>query len=216
MTNACRALSCVLVCICCAASGCTYIGAAAAVMPPPTVEAQYTAFGGQTIGVMVWADRSIRVDWPNIQIDLANSIQNKLAAHTSKGGALEGARFPTSPRSMVDFQQDHPEVEFAPIESTAPKLGVTRLIYVEIEDFATRTDIAGKLFLGQIKATLKVVEVADRKGVVAYEERDINATFPPKTRPEGTIRGSDTIMYSGVLEMLAMQIQDRFIPHEME
>ncbi|MCS7034116.1 MAG: hypothetical protein NZ561_08985 [Phycisphaerae bacterium] len=196
-------------------AGCILVGAAAATMPPPTIEAQYSNLAGQTVAVMVWADRDIRVDWPSLQLDLATAIQNRLMQHTAKGKALAGARFVYSPQSMDDYQQDHPEAEFAPIESTAVRLGVSRLIYVEVEDFSTRTDVAGEMFLGRISATLKVVEVDGGRGSVAFEQRDLTCTFPPRAPKEGTLRGSDALMYRGVLQVLAERIQNQFVPHEM-
>ena len=32
----------------------------------------------QSTGVMICADRGLRIDWPTIQLDLANTVQKKL------------------------------------------------------------------------------------------------------------------------------------------
>lgn len=196
------------------ATGCTYLGAAAAVMPPPTVQPQYTRFAGESIAVIVWADRGIRTDWPTIQLDLSNALMGKLKAETGKKKTLEGATFPLSAQSIARFQEDHPESEFAPIEQTAVKLGVSRLIYVEVDELATRSDTSNELFRGTARGSVKVVEVINGVAAIAYEERDINVAFPPRGPKEGELRGNDYQMYLGVIDALAYRIQNRFVPYE--
>ena len=198
------------------AGGCTYLGAAAAVLPPPQVQPQYTRFAGESIAVVVWADRGVRTDWPTIQLDLSNALMSKLRSETAKKKTLEGATFPLSAQSIARFQEDHPETEFAPIEQTAVKLGVSRLIYIEVDSFGTRSDTSNELFKGSAKGSVKVVEVANAVPTVAYEERDIIVAFPIKGLKEGELRGSDYQMYLGTIDTLAYRIQNRFVPYEEE
>jgi len=197
-------------------AGCAAVGFVAHALPPPVVEAQYTGLAGQRIAVMVWADRAIRIDWPNLGLDTTGAIQNKLISAGGKKMPLEGASFPWSPASVARYQEEHPESEFDPIEKTAAKLGVSRVVYVEIEQFATRTEATTEMFRGTATASVKVVEVAGETGHVAYEESNIQVSFPPKVGPEGTFRGNDNLMYRGTIEVLAQRISDRFIPHQDE
>ena len=48
--------------------GCAILGVAASAMPPPTIQPRYTGLAGQKVGVMVWTDPGIRIDWPTLQI----------------------------------------------------------------------------------------------------------------------------------------------------
>src|SRR5256885_8652398 len=126
-------------------AGCAALGVAAYKLEPPeTIRPKYANLVNQSVGVMVWADRGIRIDWPTLRLDLANAIQQKLKEQTldekgkPKAKTLLGVTYPVQPASIVRYQEDHPEVEAMPITDFAPKLGVGRLIYVELEDFATR------------------------------------------------------------------------------
>jgi hypothetical protein len=206
-----------LLLLCAVAGGCNVIGVAAQAMPPPTVEAQYTGLTGKRVAVLVWADRGIRIDWPSLQLDLAGAVQRKLSASTAKKGAIEGATFPYSPASVARYQEDHPESEFEPIEVTAAKIGVDRLIYVEVEQFATRSDTSDELFRGKATASIKAIEVGpDGKGRIVYEESDVVVFFPTTGPKEGTIRGSDYAMYAGTIDTLAKRVADRFVPYQEE
>lgn len=214
-------------------SGCTLLGAGAQMLPPATVQAQYKGFAGQTVGVMVWADRGMRIEWEFLQLDLANSIQSKLLDVAqpknlnkdrdpkkpikARVKEFQGTTFPVAPRSIIRYQQDNPEIEGKPIAQVAPALGVSRLIYVEIEEFSTRPDGGVELYRGDAKVTLRVVEVnPDGTAKVAYEENEVTATFPPKTPKEGRPNIGDRRVYVGLIDELANQINTRFVPHEQE
>jgi hypothetical protein len=196
-------------------SGCTAIGVAAyKLSPPPTIHPKYTGLAGQSIGVMVWADRGIRIDWPNLQLDLANSVQGKLAE--SKAKTVAKSTFPVSPASIVRYQKDHPQIEGLHVTEVAPQLGVTRLIYVEMDDFATRSDMAVDLFRGHAKATVRLIEVENGKGKAVYENHEVAVFFPPKGAREGTPNSSDAKIYLGTTDALGTEIAHLFIPYQVE
>ena len=56
---------------------------------------------------------------------------------------------------MARFQQDHPGVESLPIAELAKEVGVERLIYIEISQFQTRSDLSPDLYRGIVVASLK-------------------------------------------------------------
>ena len=201
-------------------TGCTILGFAASKLPPPTVPARYV-LADQSVAVMVWADRGIVLDWSSrIQRDLARSVQAKLqeSAETGKVKELRGATFPVKPESILKFQQDHPEIEDAPVTEIAGKFGVSRLIYVELEDFSTRPDGGVELFRGNGEATLKVIEIdpATKQAKIAFEENSVIAHFPPQSPPEGVPSIGDYRTYLGTVDALGTEIAKRFIPHPEE
>src|SRR3954469_17051319 len=88
-------------------SGCTVLGVAAyKLKPPETIKPKYTNLVNQSVGIMVWADRGIRIDWPALQIDVANGIDRRLkeTPKDSKGipkaKTLIGVTFPVQPASI--------------------------------------------------------------------------------------------------------------------
>ena len=196
-------------------SGCSIFGVAAQALPPTTIKPVYEGLRGQTVGVMVWVDRGLRMDYPPLQIDLANATQLKLMK--SKAKQLKDTTFPVKPASIVKYQQDYPEIEAESITEVAPRLGVSRLIYIEVEDFATRPDGGVELFRGDANVTLRVVEVSpDGKAKVAYEENEVRATFPPKSPKEGRPTIGDRRIYIGLIDALGEAVKKRLVPHSEE
>ena len=202
------------------ACGCNVVGAVAAKTLPNDVPPKYVGMQNQTVAVMVWADRAVRVDWNRIQLDAAAVIQSELQGRAASGGnaakELAGIQFPLQPAQIARFQKDRPSLETAPVTEFAPELPVTRLVYVELEHFSTRSDIAPQMYRGTAVATLKVVEIdpATHEARVAYEESGIRAGFPHQGREEGEIAGNDQVFYVETLRALAPEIVNRFVTHE--
>jgi hypothetical protein len=197
-------------------SGCNIIAGAAQVLPPPTITPKYEKLAGQQIAVMVWADRGIRTDFPSLSLNLTSTIQNGLKQNT-KEKVLDKAQFPYSPESIVRFQTDHPELETEPIVNVAPHMGVvTRLIYIEVEDFSTQSRMATNLVRGEMTATLRVVEIKDGKAKVAFEENNVHAVFPKKSPEEGVVNMEPMVAYRGVIGEFTTEVLHRFVPYESE
>ncbi|WP_428939848.1 hypothetical protein [Fontivita pretiosa] len=198
------------------AGGCAALAVAARAVPQRR-PAVYKGLAGQSVGVMVWADRALRMDWDRLPVDLATLIQAQLQkAQQNKADELKGTTFPVAAASIARYQRDHPEIETIPITEVAPKLGVSRLIYVEIEKFSTRSESSLQLFRGSATATLRVIEVANGQGKEVYTENNVSVVFPPKSPPESVLNANDVLMYRGTLARLAEEIVWRFVTTEVE
>lgn len=197
-------------------SGCSLLGALAyKVAPEPTIAAQYTGLRGQSIAVMVWAPEGTLIDFPEVRLDVAGSLQKKLEqAAAAKTKEVAGVSFPTPAASIVRLQENEPELEAVPLVEVAPRLNVSRVIYVEIEMLQTRSDASVELYRGSASATVKVVKVAGGKGTIVFEESGVSAVFPPNAREEGMFEGSDSMMYAGAVSELTSEIAKRFVPHK--
>jgi hypothetical protein len=198
-------------------SGCNVFGVIAQAMPPDTIKPQYFGLAGQSVGVMVWTDRGVSVDFPDLSLDLANSIQHKLilAAGQKDEKELKGSTFPVTPASIARYQQNHTDLDISNIADIAPHLGVSRLIYVEVDDFGTRAEASVDLFRGHIATTMKVIEVSPNgTGKIAYTEDDIKATYPPSVNDDGTPNGDDGKFYAGTVDAMSTQIVWRLVSHE--
>jgi hypothetical protein len=202
-----------------ASAGCTAIGAVASKVASVQVAPAYKGLPGQTVGVMVVTDRGLQNDFPRLQIDAARGIQSKIqnAAAAKAGDELKGVRFPPdkSPEAMYAFEQNYPELMYEPITTVAPRLGVSRLIYVEVESFQTHPESVPELYRGMIAARVQVIEVAGGKAKVGYETR-MQASFPKQSPEEGMPAIGDSKTYQGTLDAFTSAVLERFVTHDEE
>jgi len=199
-------------------AGCNVIGAIAGKAPKPDILAAYKGMAGKTAGIMVYVDPSTQMDFPSLHLDIANSLEAKLkdaqkVQAEDKLVDLAGTTFPYQPRSFVRYQKEHPGIEALPITEVAPRLGVQRLIYVQVNSFSTRADGTIAMFLGQIDVTLQVVEVENGVATIAYNEPAIRVKFPKKSPQEGELNKSDQYMYVGTVGEVTTELAVRFFQH---
>src|SRR5438874_1290712 len=197
-------------------SGCNLIGWAAYVAPRPVVQPKYGGLGGQSVGVLVWADRGIQIDWPTLPLDTGNSLQKKLQDAQAKKTQKEVSTFPVQPASILRYVEDHPEMQTQDITQVAPKLGVSRLIYIEIDDFSTKAPASLDLYRGSMTGTLRIVEIAGDSAKVVYEEDGIKVVFPPKVPEDGTPRGDNYQFYLGTIDAFSTEIQHKLVAYRPE
>ena len=180
-----------------------------------TPEAIYTGLRGQRCAVMVWADWRTRTEYNQIQLDTARLLTSKLqeqfkSSDKDKKSEALGTHF-TLPASVVRYQREHPEIYTIPVTEVAPRLNVSRLIYIELEDFSAQSAESIMILKGFAKATLRIVEVADGKAKAVFEEANITAHFPPDA-PEGVMPSEKVTVraiYEGTLDLLTDKIQAR-------
>lgn len=203
--------------------GCQLAGIVAAAAEPPDILPRYDGLMGQKVGVMVWVDRAIATDYRNLQLDTAVNVQRQLEEKAKDKDVLElkETTFPERAEWIHLYQKNNPRVADTPILEVAPKLanktGLTRLIYLEVYDFGTRSPTAAaELFRGVIAARLKVLAIKDGKAEVVFELNDVKVVFPPKAGPDGVPNLDDQKVYMGTLGLFRRQVANLFITHKEE
>jgi hypothetical protein len=93
--------------------------------------------------------------------------------------------------------------------------GLSRLIYVEVNDFTTRSDTAVQLLRGSISANVKVLEIEQGKSKVVYEINNLRTYFPPKQK-DGVIDVPEQAIYAGTVKDMGVQIAQLFYGHVVE
>src|SRR5450432_644748 len=195
------------------ATGCAFIAMAEKASPKMEAPA-YTGLPGQSIGVMVWTDRGTRADWPSLPLDLGNLVDDKLRKVAATAPELKNSTWPVQASSIVRYQNDHPGIEAAPVTYIAPKLVFSRLIYIEMQSFSTRSEVSLQMFRGNATCALEVVETTNSQSKVAYTDSTVHAFYPPKSAPEGVLNSNDAVIYRGTVDALADQIVNRLVTRD--
>jgi hypothetical protein len=194
-------------------SGCAVFSQLAGAFPA-VKPAKYKNLAGQSVTVIVSADPGTRIDNPRIQFDVAQMILSKLekSQKEDKPDELKLTRFPVSAGSVARFQEDHPDLADS-MEEIAPRLGTSRVIYVEIRGFQTRSEVSNDLYRGVISGSVSVIEVNSGKGHTVPVDETLHITYPRTSPDEGLPNIGDFPIYSGTLEGFTTEIAKLFLPH---
>jgi hypothetical protein len=194
-------------------SGCAAVSAFSRVVPE-TKPPSYAGLAGHSVGVMVWADRGIKIDWPSVQLQVATAVQSKL--RQSNAPEVKECRWNVQPASIVKYQRDHPSIDSTPILTTAPKLGVERLIYIEIQNLSTRAAASIQMYRGVGVANVQVIEIHGDTATIGFEQSNVRAIYPPKSPPDGVLNNDDATIYAGTIAELSTEIAHLLTSYEVE
>jgi hypothetical protein len=198
--------------------GCNLVGPPMAVLEkafPNKIAAEYKGLDHHTVAVMVWAESGIRIDYPQMQMDIEGAVQDKIKTLQTTDNPPEfvGTTFPNSAESIFRTQEDHPELDAMTVTELASRLNVDRLIYVEVNDFSTKSEASDLLSRGTLSGNVEVVEIKDGKAKLAYHEDNIEVIFPKDSPKEGIPNGDDYKIYQGTLDVFSTEIVNRFYDH---
>jgi hypothetical protein len=198
-------------------SGCALAGVLASKAMIIRVKPSYTGLAGQSLTVYVAADSGLRNDYPTLQFDLANGSYTKLQAAAPVAEELKGTQFPRErgPQAVLAFQHNYPEMMFDPITKIAPKLGVTRVIYIDVEKVETHPEAVPELFRGTIAGRVQVIEVTNGVGKMVYEEH-VEVIYPEKLQQatEGLPDLGEEKTYRGAVELFTSAVLQKFVTHD--
>jgi len=201
----------------CSAGGCTAVGVGMDKLAIHKVDAAYSGLAHQTCGIMVWADKGLLLDHPTMELDVAKGLQTKLkeAADSGQGKEVEGIKWVDADR-IAQFQENHPEIDGEPAEKIAPRLGVTRLIYIEISSFDTHPKDSVELYRGAAKAIVRVLAVSDRVAKTDYQNDSVSVLYPPKVPPDGVPDLDENTVEHGTIDALTTELAKMFFTHDLD
>ena len=181
------------------------------------VKPTYVRLNDQTVAFMVWADRPMRIEHGALQLDIAQGLDTKFKTEQAHGASeLKGTKFPRErgPEAILAYQRNYPGMSDS-ILDVAPRLGVNRLIYVEVNDFELHPEEVPELFKGFLRANVQVIEVVNGKATIAHNE-EVKVTFPEKGPEVGTPNSSEAIIYRGTVDLFTTEVARKFVTYEME
>ncbi|MEX0777813.1 MAG: hypothetical protein WD042_19095 [Phycisphaeraceae bacterium] len=190
--------------------GCAVLGLAAYGVGGGTktlkVDAQYRGLAGRSVAVVVAADEYVLYEFPNAPLAVGQVVSSELVTH------IPGLRV-TDPRQVVDFQRANPYWATLPYGALVKRLGVERIVYVDLSQYSTHEPGNASLWQGVIAGGVSVVEAeAADPNNLAFSHA-IRAAFP-EGREIGVTGADNQTVEIGVLKTFAKKVAWLFYDHE--
>lgn len=170
------------------------------------VKPKYEGLEGKTFAVVIAADRGVQADQPDIVPLMSREVTRRLSDNCGASGVVPAD-------DVLKFQYQRPGWVAMSPGDLAKELGVERLVFVELQDFALNDPGNVYIWAGSAVATVRVLEADGRlKDDFAFRE-PVRVGFPDQ---EGL--GPMQIPAETVRAALAKRIIDRvswlFYEHE--
>lgn len=157
-----------------ALGGCQIVGAMAGserLHGSHDVKAKYSGLAGKNFAVVVAADRAIQSDFPAIVPITTREMTTRLAENTAAKGYLPADE-------VLKYQARHPGWVAKGPADLAKELGVERVVYVDLSDFALTDPGNPYVYNGVAAGNIHVVEAdGPTPGEFAFSE-PVRVKFP--------------------------------------
>ena len=191
--------------------GCNVLGWGAQVFAPDAnsmvnVTAEYRGLDNQKVAVLVDADLATMYQFPTAQLEVCAAVTQQLAGNVPGVTMIDA-------RQVVDFQQRNIYWNTATYSDLAKRLGVTRLVLVELTEYRVNEPGNVNLFRGVMAANLSVAETDSvHPNDLAYSTH-VTVAYPPN-RSEGVPNADPTTIRKGTLDLFALVAGGKFFDHK--
>ncbi len=181
--------------------GCAAVGVAAIAAKgieesrPKKVKAEYTGLAGKSFAVVVSADRSIQVDYPNLVTEITARINDRLWENS---GATAGI----PAQELLRYMYENPSWSARPYSELAKTLTVDRLVVVDLNEFRLHDPGNRYLWEGVAAGTISVIEADGSLADEFVFQRVLRVSFPD-------ITGVDQDKFTG--QQVASVLISRFV-----
>lgn len=190
----------------CEAAGFVAEAVAGGEAPPIKVTAEYKGLEGKSVAVVVNADLPMLYQFPQVQLEVGTAVGRAIAGNVPGVSVVD-------PKQVVEFQTRNIYWNTVPYGQLMKKLGVQRLVFVEMVEYRTHEPGNQAMYRGVAAARIDVAE-ADGKNPdnVAYSTV-ANVAYPPN-EPEGIPDAHELTIRKGMLDLFARAVAGRFYDHE--
>ncbi|MCC6321504.1 MAG: hypothetical protein IT438_08745 [Phycisphaerales bacterium] len=175
------------------AQGCQlvgFVGASVGRASDHDVKARYTGLADKNFAVIVAADRAIQADYPDIMSVITGEVTRRLADPKNAVGAAGMV----AAEDVLKFQYQQPSwVTLSPTQ-IAEKLGVERLVFIDLQEFRLTDPGNPYLWNGRASASISVAETENDLGVTTAFREFISVKYPdndsssPQEIPSSTVQ----------------------------
>ncbi len=193
-----------------ATAGCNVIGFIAGMgeSRKQEVKAAYTDLEDQRIAVMVIADDSTAARHREAMSKLRRWIAARIA------GQVPNVTL-SDPEQLERFEDENPYWTSLPHGDLPERLGVDRVVLVDIHRYGLRSPEARDMWLGRFDARVGVIEAEARIGRDFVYESEVSVRFPEDS-PYGVADATQRSIEHGLIESASRAVARLFYDHTVE
>lgn len=174
--------------------------------PPLNVRAEYVGLENQKVAVLVDANQSLLFDQPLAPLEVSRAVSEKLA------DGVPGIKL-VEPVQVVDFQNRNIYWNTMPYSEVAGRLGVTRLVLIELSDYRLHEPGNVNIWRGVMSGHVSVYETDSAEPNNATYAREVTAAYPPD-EPLGVLDSNQRDMRFGTMDLFSRSVAGLFFEHK--
>lgn len=201
-----------LLCLCAliVLSGCEIFGYVAQGVAPKQgavlVKAEYHGLENQKVAVLVDANQQLLFEQPLAQLEVGDAMSRKLAGNVPGITVVDA-------RQVVDFQNRNIYWTTVPYSQIAQRLGVTRLVLIELTDYRLHEPGNVNIWRGVISGNIAVAEADGGRPDDLTYDTTVSVAYPPD-QPLGVLKSDQRTMRLATLDLFSRAAAGKFHDHQ--
>jgi len=171
------------------------------------VKAQYRGLEGKTFAVLVAADDYTQFSYPGATTAISRDVTARITSE------IPGVS-PMDPGKVAQFQRENPYWITVPYGQLLERLGVERLVVVDLVEYTLREPGNSHVWQGQIVANVGVAEAGYGDGNALSFATTVKSRFPDNSSKVGVLNSDDKTIQFGLLADFASRTTNLFRDHE--
>jgi hypothetical protein len=171
------------------------------------VKAQYRGLEGKTFAVLVASDDYTQFAYPGATAAIGRDVTARI------GSEIPGAS-PLDPARVAQFQRENPYWITVPYGQLIERLGVERLVVIDLVEYSLREPGNAHVWQGQIVANVGVAEFGEGDGNAMSFSTTVKGRFPDNSSRVGVLNSDDKTIQFGLLADFSARTTNLFRDHE--
>lgn len=172
------------------------------------VKAEYKGLENQRVAVLVDADQATLTRFPLVQYEICAAVSRKLATN------IQGITV-VSPKQIVDFQNRNSYWTTVPYADLAKQLNVSRIVLVELSNYAMHEPGNQYVLKGSIGANVAVSEADTTEPNKLAYDTTVAVTYPEDTKL-GVVNRKEKEIRFATLDLFSNKAAGKFYDHTIE
>ena len=173
------------------------------------VKAEFEGLSGKTVAVVVYTDLRTQYEYPDLNLTLSSAICGRLEKNVENIKLIPATR-------VVHYQDQNiywPEMDKTELGKA---LGANYVIYVPLEEFATRVPDSSYLYRGRATCEPSVYDMSKPpRGARVYKGDKIRVQYP-EHEPDGMVNENDRQVRAETEKLFAERVAWKFYDHQEE
>jgi hypothetical protein len=173
------------------------------------VKAEFDGLSGKTVAVVVYTDQRTQYEYPDLNLTLSSAICGRLKDNVKKIKLIPATR-------VVHYQDQNiywPEMDKTELGKA---LGADYVIYLPLEEFATRVPDSSYLYRGRATCEPSVYDVSKPPREARVKKLDKIRVQYPDHEPSGMVTENDRQIRAETEARFAERVAWKFYKHREE
>lgn len=185
-------------------AGCQWAARAYERQNGKAVTAVYTGLLDKSVAIVVYADDATTFQYPECREEISAFVAARFRGNVPNIRLL-------SHKDVINWQNETLNWQALQVKDIGKHFSVDRVLYIELNEFASREPDSDMLLRGRIKASCQVFEV-DIPGNQPSWREEI-AVYFPDNGPLDATQSSELVVRKRALEMFSENLVNRFYDH---